>query len=295
MGEPKNAPMSFSADTTKKLGDHGYTIGKQIGYGSYSNVYKGKKIDKGGKQTEIAIKVIDLIKASPNYRDKFFPREFNMIHRIKHKYIVLTHDVYTEKEPKKGIYRAFIFMELAKTDLLTVIEKQNKIDDVQARVWFHQICQGLEYMHSKHWAHRDLKLENILINSKNVAQISDFGFVKETPPKVLSSTYCGSTSYAAPEILKNVPYDPFAADVWSLGVCIYATLSGHMPFHDKHDRLDNLKRDQMNVEKIVAKSSLSKGAKDLLTKMLRYKEKDRITMKDALKHEWFNHQQIKSK
>lgn len=106
MGEqPKNPPMSFSAETTKKLGERGYIMGKQIGYGSYSNVYKGKKSEKGGKQIEIAIKVIDLIRASSNYRDKFFPREFNMIHRIKHKYIVLTYDVYTEKDAKKGVYR----------------------------------------------------------------------------------------------------------------------------------------------------------------------------------------------
>ena len=178
-------------------------------------------------------------------------------------------------------------MDLAKTDLLSLIEKQDKIDEVQAKVWFNEIGQGLTYLHSKNYAHRDLKLENILINSKNVALISDFGFVKETSDKALSITYCGSASYSAPEILINTPYDPFAADVWSFGVCIFAALAGHMPFHGhKDDGNEHLKKEQKSAESKVSGAHVSVGAKDLLHMMLRYREKERIKMKDTLNHEW---------
>lgn len=96
----QHEPITWSAETRKKLSERGYSIGKQIGYGSYSNVYKGKK-----GNLDIAVKVIDLNKATSNYRNKFFPREFNMIKRIKHKYIILTYDIYKEMNPKKGVNR----------------------------------------------------------------------------------------------------------------------------------------------------------------------------------------------
>lgn len=184
-------------------------------------------------------------------------------------------------------------MELAKTDLLSVIEKRGKIDELQSKVWFHEVFQGLAYLHSKNYSHRDLKVENLLINGKNVALISDFGFVKESSPKVLSSTYCGSIQYAAPEVLMNIPYDPFAADVWSLGICLFATLTGHMPF--QHDKLYLLTAEQKNVQKILARAHVSDAARDLLSKMLNHKEKDRIKMKDSLAHDWFKGMKLHTK
>lgn len=97
----QNEPITLSTETRKKLSERGYRIGKQIGYGSYSNVYRGKK--KGN--LDVAVKVIDLNKATSNYRNKFFPREFNMITRIRHKYIILTYDIYKEQDPNKGLNR----------------------------------------------------------------------------------------------------------------------------------------------------------------------------------------------
>ena len=199
-------------------------------------------------------------------------------------------------------------MELAKTDLLSVIEKRGKIDEEQSRVWFHEVFQGVAYLHSRHYSHRDLKVENVLISVENVALISDFGFVKESDPKVLSSTYCGSVQYAAPEILMNTPYDPFAADVWSLGICVFATLTGHMPFqHDTIHLLRSeqkirseqknghlLRSEQKNVERILARVHVSDGARDLLSKMLKHREQDRIKMKDALAHDWFKGMKLHS-
>lgn len=92
--------VTWSAETRRRLSERGYSIGRQIGYGSYSTVYRGKK-----GNLDIAIKVIDLKKASPSYRDKFFPREFNMIRRIQHKYIILTYDIYREQDPKNALDR----------------------------------------------------------------------------------------------------------------------------------------------------------------------------------------------
>lgn len=175
-------------------------------------------------------------------------------------------------------------MELAETDLLSVIEKRGKIDEVQSRVWFHEVFQGVAYLHSRQYSHRDLKVENVLISRDRVAMVSDFGFVKESLNRV-SSTFCGSVQYAAPEIVINTPYDPFAADVWSLGICLFASLTGHMPF--QHHPLHLLKTEQKNIQRTIATVNVSHSARDLLSHMLQYREKDRIKMKDAVTHHWF--------
>ena len=111
----------------------------------------------------------------------------------------------------------------------------------------YQIVDGLNYLHEKNIIHRDLKCENILINQDNKCQIADFGFARKMEEDSISSTFCGSAAYAAPELLKGTKqtgtrilykqligkmYSSFASDVWSLGVIFYVMLTHRMPFRD---------------------------------------------------------------
>ena len=111
----------------------------------------------------------------------------------------------------------------------------------------YQIVDGLNYLHEKNIIHRDLKCENILINQDNKCQIADFGFARKMEEDSISSTFCGSAAYAAPELLKGTKqtgtrilykkligkmYSSFASDVWSLGVIFYVMLTHRMPYRD---------------------------------------------------------------
>ena len=82
--------------------------------------------------------------------------------------------------------------------------------------------------------HRDLKLENLLIDANGDVRLSDFGLAATVAPdgSDLLLTRCGTPHYAAPEVLLERPYDGFQADVWSCGVILYALLCGHLPFQD---------------------------------------------------------------
>jgi len=75
-----------------------------------------------------------------------------------------------------------------------------------------QLIDALVYIHQKEIAHRDLKLENILLFEGGILKIADYGFCKQSID--LASTFCGSKSYSAPEILRGVTYDTFKADIW---------------------------------------------------------------------------------
>jgi serine/threonine protein kinase len=82
---------------------------------------------------------------------------------------------------------------------------------------------------------RDLKLENILLDKAENIKLGDFGFTREYEPKKLLETWCGTYSYAAPEMIQGQKYAAEAVDVWSMGVILYAMLCGELPFDDEDE------------------------------------------------------------
>ena len=286
--------ITWTEDVNQKIKAKGYLIGPKIGYGAFSAVFKCTNRDK-----QFAVKVIDLKRASPAYRDKFFPRELNVIQVIKHRHIIQTVDIFMDNNAKL----AFIFMTLAKYDLLTAIERARgrRIPDLQSRKWMRHVTSGLRFLHFHLIAHRDMKVENILIDFKDNALISDFGFVKTfdnnnknssksikkeaSQITVLSETYCGSIQYASPEILANQPYNPFPADIWSFGVLIYATLSGKIIFEGSVR--EQIMVEQTRVHELINNTNeLTNLAKDILHKMMLMSPKDRSTIDQVADHDW---------
>ena len=93
--------------------------------------------------------------------------------------------------------------------------------------------QGIAYCHSKNIVHRDIKLENVIINQDCCIKIIDFGFSIAIPKDKRLSIYCGTPSYMAPEMIKKSHYYGDAVDVWALGILLYTLLHGRFPFKGK--------------------------------------------------------------
>ncbi|CAI4232932.1 unnamed protein product [Auanema sp. JU1783] len=196
---------------------------KKLGSGKYSNVISAEFLPT---KLPIAIKVIESQKITYDFRTKFLPREIECWKRLHHPNLVHILGHY------ETIECVFLAMEYgSRGDLLTYVQNHGPLPEYRARDWLLQILNGVAYMHSLKIVHRDLKLENIIIFSDSLIKISDFGFSKMVSNDY-SRTYCGSKSYSAPEILLGQPYNPFKADVWSIGVIAYVMVTDCMPFNE---------------------------------------------------------------
>ena len=169
------------------------------------------------------------------------------------------------------------------------------------------IVKAMDFCHRCGVAHRDIKLENVLLNSEGVVKLIDFGlshqYHRDPTTGAVDRTkliegFCGSKSYAAPEVLVGRGYDGYAADMWSLGVCLFGLLNGFFP-------VDEAKASDWRFTKLVkaqeeSKSSMttilawykkttkhiSPEAVDLLDQLLRIDPAGRPTIGSVLQHPW---------
>jgi serine/threonine protein kinase len=156
---------------------------------------------------------------------KSFEQEVRILQAVSHPNIVqLTEVIYTAD-------LILVMMEhCSGGDLLQMIEVRGRLDDAQIRGVLADVLSGLAYLHERHIFHRDIKPENILIDASGIAKIADFGLSRFMSHDALLQTPCGSISYCAPEILQGREYDGCLADVWSLGIVVFAMCSGRLPW-----------------------------------------------------------------
>ncbi|KAK8681006.1 hypothetical protein V6N13_053413 [Hibiscus sabdariffa] len=143
------------------------------------------------------------------------------------------------------------------------------------------------YCHNKGVFHRDLELENVLIDAKGNAKISDFGLCA-LPQHIredgLLHTTCGSPNYVAPEILANIGYDGATSDIWSCGVILYVILTGYLPFDDRN--LAVLYQKIFKGDPLIPKW-LSPGARNMIRRILDPNPETRITIAGIKEDGWF--------
>ncbi|KAG0909807.1 hypothetical protein G6F57_008509 [Rhizopus arrhizus] len=277
-----------------------YTLQQSLGKGSMGKVKLGVHSVTGEK---IAVKIVpraDLqMFSSPSYttgksaqqiakekareenREVRTIREAHMMMLLKHPNIVGLKDLVIQ-----GPYFYILMDYVSGGQLLHYIVKRQRLSDRRTRLFSRQIASALDYLHRNSIVHRDLKIENIMIDkSGRQIKIIDFGLSNLFCPERLLTTYCGSLYFAAPELLKANPYHGPEIDIWSLGVVIFVMATGAVPFDDKsmpglHEKI---KKGHVNYP-----SHLSEDCKDLLSKIFITDPAKRIIMTDIIHHPWMS-------
>ncbi|TMW58186.1 hypothetical protein Poli38472_011774 [Pythium oligandrum] len=176
----------------------------------------------------------------------------------------------------------FLVMEYcANGDLFTMLERQDdsRFDETTALYFFHQIVQGLQHLHQMGIAHRDISLENVLLDAQWQAKLCDFALSTSTDQDCRECV--GKLHYMAPEVLDGLSYDPVKADMWSLGILLFIMMTGSPLFHisaPSDPAWSALQR--VGITGILTKWGLreqfSPVVIDLLTGMLRISPSQRI-------------------
>lgn len=255
-----------------------YIISHEIGRGGYSVVKEAKNIKTGEK---VAIKIIDT-----GYTDDdaniLLEREKSILRKLKHPNIVELKEI-IEDEANNITY--IVMEHVSGGDLFSYVYDMGRLKESEARTIFRQIICALEYCHSKLIIHRDLKLENILVDNKLNVKIIDFGLSNYLNVEAHLKTSCGSLIYAAPEILMGHEYMGPAVDVWSLGVILYTIINGHQPWRSTSLR-DIIKQSMDEEYDFIP--SVSQDCRDLILRMLTFDGSRRITIPEIREHSWTN-------
>uniref|UniRef100_A0A0E0E3P9 non-specific serine/threonine protein kinase n=1 Tax=Oryza meridionalis TaxID=40149 RepID=A0A0E0E3P9_9ORYZ len=213
----------MAAGRKKRVGR--YEVGRTIGQGTFAKVLD--------KDTILNHRMLHQIK-----------REISIMKIVRHPNIVRLNEVLAGKT------KIYIILELITGgELFDKIARQGKLRENEARKYFQQLIDAIDYCHSKGVYHRDLKPENLLLDSHGNLKVSDFGLSTLAQKGVgLLHTTCGTPNYVAPEVLSNNGYDGSAADVWSCGVILYVLMAGYLPFEE--DNLPTLYDKRITIEQI---------------------------------------------
>ena len=253
-----------------------YLYGRQIGHGAFGKVNLALHIASG---CLVAIKIFAKKNLKNPRAKQKIKNEIEMLSHFNHPFI---NQILDNFETDTHI---FIVMEYVCGDLLGFIRKRGKLSESVSKFIFKQLIEGLKYIHRKKVVHRDIKLDNILIDLTNTIKICDFGVSRYYSNEELMFEHCGTPAYISPEIFESNGYKGTGCDIWSAGVTLYYMLGGVQPF-----KANTIK----DLERIIRKGDfkpleeVSPEANDLIKGMLQVNPKKRFSIEDILNHPWLD-------
>ncbi|WVW84942.1 hypothetical protein I302_106978 [Kwoniella bestiolae CBS 10118] len=258
----------LGTDKLKIIG--GYTLGRVIGEGTYGSVHIATHRLTG---TRCAIKKI------PKSFTPHLTREIHHHRRLHHPSIVHLHEIIATES------HIWLVTELCSGgELFDYLVERGRMLEGEARKLFGELAVAVGWMHRQGVVHRDLKLENVLLDGELRIKLGDLGFVREWQRGRLMETFCGTTGYASPEMLAGRKYLGVETDIWSMGIILYTLLCGGLPFDDDDERV---------MKELIIKGEyeepewLSEEARSLIRGMLQQEPSQRLTIEGIFNHPWF--------
>ncbi|KAL0834869.1 PREDICTED: CBL-interacting serine/threonine-protein kinase 8 [Brassica oleracea var. oleracea] len=254
-----------------------YELGRTIGEGTFAKVKFAQNTETG---ESVAMKIVDRNTILKRKMVDQIKREISIMKLVRHPCVVRLYEVLASRT------KIYIILEyITGGELFDKIVRNGRLSEAEARKYFHQLIDGVDYCHSKGVYHRDLKPENLLLDSQGNLKISDFGLsaLPEQGVTILKTT-CGTPNYVAPEVLSHKGYNGAVADVWSCGVILYVLMAGYLPFDEMdlptlYSKIDNAD--------FSCPSYFALGAKALIRRILDPNPETRITIAEIRKDEWF--------
>nr|XP_056710086.1 testis-specific serine/threonine-protein kinase 5-like [Euleptes europaea] len=295
----READRRMFLEQVRESKENGYLLSsKKIGSGAFSRVYLGYATQekmmqnyklasdlRSKRHSMVAIKIISTADAPVEYTKKFLPREIYSLNvTYKHLNVIQLYEMYRNSK------RTYLVLELAsRGDLLEHINATSDrrefpgLEEEEARRLFRQIVSAVAHCHNVGIVHRDLKCENILLDERGFIKLTDFGFANRYSLKnSLMSTFCGSVAYTAPEILMSKKYNGELADLWSLGVILYAMVTGKLPFKERqpHKMIHVIKQG------LAFRQPISPECQNLIEGLLQLKPAARLGLQQVATHRW---------
>ncbi|XP_028808620.1 CBL-interacting serine/threonine-protein kinase 14-like [Neltuma alba] len=256
-----------------------YEIGRFLGVGGFAKVYEA--FDVVTKQS-VAIKVVSKRRIAEARLTAQVQREIAIMHRLNHPNIVKLYEVLATKT------KIYFVMECAHGgELYDRILNHGLFDEDHSRRCFQQLISAVQHCHSRGVFHRDLKLDNLLLDQDLNLKVSDFGLSATTDqirPDGMLHTLCGTPAYLTPEMLAKKGYDGEKVDVWQCGVVLYVLTVGSLPFNESNvpTLLRRIYRGQVRIPRCV-----KPDLKRLIKRMLDPNPKTRISIDEILEDPWF--------
>jgi len=246
-----------------------------LGKGSFGIV---QKIRRKGTEKVYALKTMRKEEIIDGNLIDQVELEIQVQRNLKHMNVLR---LYRHFEDADNIYLLLEFCAKGELYQMLRTQKNRRFPEALACKFFVQVAMGLRYLHLDNIVHRDIKPENLLVNHDDVLKIADFGWCAVS--STLRTTFCGTLDYLAPEMIQGRGHDS-TLDIWSAGVLLYEMIVGAPPFQSTSHAL--LIARILSLELRFPSHIISPAAQDLVSRLLRTQQHERLPLADATRHVW---------